>query len=187
MDEKDVLRQQVLALRAMLDPVEVIAAGRSLCHRLAAWDLFRMNDTVLGYLAFRNEISLQWLMEQHPEKVWALPRTLTRGRLFIHLYQPGRLERHRFGMLQPAADAPPVPLDQIDLVLVPGVAFDHEGGRLGFGGGYYDRLLPRLGALRVGVAHPACIVTRVPVSETDVRMDYLALPDGIYRIPTRQV
>jgi 5-formyltetrahydrofolate cyclo-ligase len=80
-----------------------------------------------------------------------------------------------------------VPLDQIDLVLVPGVAFDHEGGRLGFGGGYYDRLLPRLGALRVGVAHPACIVTRVPVSETDVRMDYLALPDGIYRIPTRQV
>jgi 5-formyltetrahydrofolate cyclo-ligase len=64
----------------------------------------------------------------------------------------------------------------LDLVLVPGVAFDRRGGRLGFGGGYYDRFLPTTPALRVGVTYDECLCDALPCGEHDQRMDWVLTP-----------
>ena len=177
--DKATLRHQLIAQRAALTPQEVRRASDAVCRHLAAWPPFQGAATVMAYLAFRNEVSLQPLIDDHPHKLWALPRTLPGGVLSICRYQPGRLVRHPFGMPEPAPDAPLVPLDLIDLVLVPGLAFDRFGGRLGFGGGCYDRLLPHLAAARVGVAHELDPYLVLPMDDHDCRMEWIVCPAGI--------
>jgi 5-formyltetrahydrofolate cyclo-ligase len=180
--DKHMARQELLAARAALSPEQVWADSALICQHLSDWPPFRQARTVLAYLAFGNEVSLEALLNGYPDKVWALPRTLRDGVLAVHRYQPGRLVRHRWGMLEPAADAPLVPLGEIDLALVPGVGFDQQGGRLGFGSGYYDRLLPRLTCLKVGIAHQISCLPLVPSDAHDCRMDWLARPEGLVRV-----
>ena len=77
------------------------------------------------------------------------------------------------GVPEPNADCPPVPIASIDWVLVPGVAFDAEGRRIGYGGGYYDRLLPLFErrATRVAGAFEVQLVDRVPAAPHDATVD----------------
>jgi len=178
--DKTILRKQLIAARMALNSGQAMAASQAVCAHLAEWPVFQQAQTVLAYLAFANEVSLQALIDAHPEKVWALPRTLSRGQLVIHRYVPGNLERHSWGMMQPSADAPLVPLESIDLVLAPGVGFDKQGGRLGFGGGYYDRLLPQLEAVCIGISYHETCRPAVPTDEHDCRMEWLAVPDGLH-------
>jgi len=84
--------------------------------------------------------------------------------------------------LEPAADLPVVDSAALNVVLVPGVAFDRRGGRLGFGGGYYDRLLPTTPALRVGVTYDECLADALPCDEHDQRMDWIVTPSETFAI-----
>jgi 5-formyltetrahydrofolate cyclo-ligase len=72
--------------------------------------------------------------------------------------------------------------DPLDVVLVPGVAFDRYGGRLGFGGGFYDRFLPTTPALRVGVTYDSCLMDELPCTQSDQRMDWIVTPGGLWQI-----
>jgi 5-formyltetrahydrofolate cyclo-ligase len=87
----------------------------------------------------------------------------------------------RFGVLEPAAGCPVLPLNQLDLVLVPGVAFDLSGGRLGRGMGFYDRLLAEVRGHKCGVAYDLQIVPSVPVERHDVRVDSILTPTRWHR------
>ena len=109
-----------------------------------------------------------------------LTRTPPEGGLTVHAFDAPR-ERHPYGFSQPAAGASEVPLDEVDVVLVPGLAFDRSGTRLGRGAGYYDELLARLppGALRVGVTPAALVVDRLPRADHDVPMTHLATEAGV--------
>ena len=182
MNNKAALRQQFCTLRERLPPEEVAVASAALCQRLAAWPTLQEAQTALTYLAFRNEPDLGLLFELLPHIRWAVPRIAGKC-LVVHPYDPTRLVRHRFGMLEPAADMPVVDPATLDVVLAPGVAFDRRGGRLGFGGGYYDRFLPTTPALRVGVTLEACLADELPCGEHDQRMDWIATPGEILKPP----
>ena len=184
MNEKAQLRLELLAARESLDPAALAAASSAVCRRLGAWPIFQNASVVMAYLAFRNELSLQALIDTHPEKIWALPRIDQDGRLAVHRYQAGQLVPHRWGVPEPSLNAPLVPLQEIDLVLVPGVGFDRQGGRLGYGGGYYDRLLCQFDAARVGIIHPSTLVDAIPCSEHDCQMDWIATPAGVFQTVT---
>jgi len=82
----------------------------------------------------------------------------------------------KFGIREPALSCPEVALNRLDLVLVPGVAFDTRGGRLGRGKGFYDRLLPAVNGLKCGVAFDEQIVDAVPVGPMDVRLNCILTP-----------
>lgn len=115
---------------------------------------------------------------------FALTRTPEHGReLTVHPLDSER-ETHRWGFSQPVADAAIVPDDDIAVVLVPGLAFDRRGGRLGFGAGYYDRLLSRLrpDTLLVAVSD-GFIVDEVPTEPHDVPMTHLATEAGVVALP----
>jgi 5-formyltetrahydrofolate cyclo-ligase len=178
--DKSQLRQQFGALREGLSAEKVDEASIALCQRLAGWTVLRDAQTVLTYLAFKNEIDLGLLFDLLPDLYWIVPRIENR-RLILHPYDPARLVRHRFGMLEPAADMPVVDPTTLDLALAPGVAFDRGGGRLGFGGGFYDRFLITTPALRVGVTYDECLATEaLPCGEHDQRMDWIATPSGVF-------
>ncbi len=93
-------------------------------------------------------------------------------------------ERHRYGFDQPRVDAPTVPDDEIGTVLVPGLAFDRMGGRLGHGQGWYDRWLAGLGAdvALVGIVTASRVVDHVPTAGHDIAMTHLATEAGVERI-----
>jgi len=135
----------------------------------------------MAYVAFRNELDLAALFEMLPSIEWVVPRVVGQ-RMVVHPYDPARLVRHRFGMLEPAADLPIVAPDTLDVVLVPGVAFDRQGGRMGFGGGFYDGFLPTTDALRVGITFDDCLVEAVPFDRHDQRMDWVITPTQVLRV-----
>ena len=91
------------------------------------------------------------------------------------------------GIPEPHADCPRVALASIDWVLVPGIAFDAEGRRVGYGGGYYDRLLPLLekGAARVAGAFELQIVERVPAAPHDTTVDAIVTERRTLEPPPR--
>jgi 5-formyltetrahydrofolate cyclo-ligase len=176
--DKPGLRRRFCSLREHLPPADVASLSDTLCQRLATWEPLQQATTVLTYLAFRNEPNLGLLLELLPDVHWAVPR-IEGKQLVLHPYDLTRLVRHRFGMLEPAAGLPVVDPAALDVVLVPGVAFDRRGGRLGFGGGFYDRFLPTTPALRVGVTYDECLAHVLPCAEHDQRMDWIATPNAL--------
>jgi 5-formyltetrahydrofolate cyclo-ligase len=188
--DKVKLRKQYKRIREALSPEEVRTGSEAVCVHLNGWQPFQQADTVLGFHAFRNEIDLGQLFEHWRDKQWLAPRVaegieLEPGQkpyLMLHPYDPNRLVRHRFGMLEPEAGLPIVAPSEVKLVLVPGVAFDRQGGRLGFGGGFYDRLLPLASeAIWVGVTYEQLILDVIPMEPWDRHVDWLVTPDGLHR------
>ncbi len=86
----------------------------------------------------------------------------------------------RYGLEEPQGGCPPIPLAGLDLVLVPGLAFTTDGGRLGRGGGFYDRLLAATGAVRMGAGLDEQIVPWLPLEPHDVDLDYILTPSATY-------
>ena len=160
-------------------------ASATICGRIATSEVLREAQLVLTYLAFRNEPDLSSLVEMFPAIRWVVPR-VDGDRLELHLLEPGRLVRHPFGMMEPSPDSPTVEPSALDIVLVPGVAFDRTGVRLGFGGGFYDRLLPRTSASRVGVALDCCVTDALPHEQHDQTMDWVVTPDQWFRGQLRE-
>ena len=151
---------------------------------LAVSDPWRRARSALVYVAFADEpdpIDPRWRAGDTPVPALATTRTVGPGEpLKLHAWvEP--FERHPFGFLQPRPDAPPVDPGAIDLVLVPGLAFDIHGARLGHGQGHYDRLLQRIPghAPRVGVTLDALVVERLPTEPHDVPMSHLLTPSGL--------
>lgn len=82
----------------------------------------------------------------------------------------------RFGIREPAGHCIEIPLDDLDLVLVPGVAFDLRGHRLGRGKGFYDRLLANFAGKKIGIAFEEQMVEAIPADKQDVRMNFVLTP-----------
>ncbi len=181
--EKQIFRAQYRALRDALSAEAVAAANARICKHLAAWPVFQSAQTIASYMAFGSEISLVPLMKQFDGKRWAIPRTLMKPEphLIFHPYDPAHLVQHRFGMLEPDTSLPVVEPCEFDLIFVPGVAFDREGRRLGYGGGFYDRFLPQVAAVKVGIVYAALIVEQVPHNALDQSVDFLACETGLVK------
>ncbi len=173
--DKIELRQTYCTIRENLSEAEVAARSAAVCERLAEMPVVTEAHTILAYMAFRNEVDLRPLFDLLPDTRWVLPR-IEGQRMTLHPYEPDRLVRHPYGMLEPRADAPSVEPDEIDVVLVPGVSFDARGGRLGFGGGFYDRFLVHTEATRIGVCYDCCLAEELPCAEHDKRMNWVVTP-----------
>jgi 5,10-methenyltetrahydrofolate synthetase len=141
-----------------------------------------LHGTVLSYLSMGNETDLASIQGLDRCRI-VVTRTPDDGPLSLHEYQPNVLEGHRLAFDQPPIDAPEVDLDDIDVVLVPGLAFDIHGNRLGRGKGYYDELLARLpiGVVRVGVTVDELLVDVLPTEIHDQRVGWIATESGVRR------
>ncbi|HSK90983.1 MAG TPA: 5-formyltetrahydrofolate cyclo-ligase [Euzebyales bacterium] len=179
-DRKAQIRRDVIAARDALDPAERAAASAVVRDRLAALEVVASAQTLLAFAAFGSEVDLDPLLE---DRIAAgvgvfLP--------FVERFSPPTLEIARVRDL--AGDLRPTRLgirepdpqrrrsarvDRLDVVIAPGVAFDALGRRIGYGSGFYDRLLPRLrpGTPVIAAAFAVQIVAAVPEAAHDVRVD----------------
>jgi 5-formyltetrahydrofolate cyclo-ligase len=180
-DAKRDLRARIVAARDALDPQTHRAGSAAIATRVAALPSFRDARCVLLTLAFRSEWDTRPLIDAAlaAGKTLALPRVNTSDRM-LELHAVRDVERETApgyrGIAEPHPALARIAPDAVDWVLVPGVAFDVEGGRLGYGGGYYDRLLALLPARapRVAGAFEAQVVAQVPSAHHDLVLDALA-------------
>ncbi len=149
---------------------ETPADSAAACAALDGWLLAHPTvRTVATYSPLPGEVDLADTIARHSEIRWVYPR-VSGDHLTFH---PGdSLQPGAFGILEPAAESPEVPLLEIDAFLCPGLAFDHRGGRLGRGRGFYDRLLAqaRPGAQFLGICHDFQLVADTFSESHDVRM-----------------
>jgi 5-formyltetrahydrofolate cyclo-ligase len=172
-------RQAMIAARDAMAPEARIAASAAITARIAALPSFMAARTLLLTLPFRSEWDTLPLVDLalRAGKTVAAPRVNRATRMLdLHaLADSARaLTPGAFGIPEPEAGADRVAPESVEWVLVPGVAFDRTGRRLGYGGGYYDRLLPLLGrATRAAGAFDLQLVDRVPWAPHDVCVDVI--------------
>lgn len=133
--------------------------------------------TIAVYSPLPGEIDLSQTLLAHPDRRWVFPRVADHDLTF---HTGGHLTPGAFGILEPAAGSPEVPVLEIDAFLCPGLAFDRRGGRLGRGRGFYDRLLARVrpDALKLGICHTFQIVADTFPEPHDIPMDGLIERSG---------
>jgi len=156
--------------------------SRQIVDGLFVWLAPRLPGTISAFLPMEGEVDLRPLMERLPGWRWVLPRVEPDHSLTFRDAATPR-ETHPFGMEQPAGSGPVVPIQEIDVLLVPGLAFDRQGRRLGNGAGNYDRTLSeaRRNTVSIGIAPEAHMVEFVPTEPFDVRVGWLATETGVVR------
>jgi 5-formyltetrahydrofolate cyclo-ligase len=185
-EAKQAMRTAIAAARDALDATWRARASASLVDRIAALDTFGRARTVLLTAPFRSEWNAAPLIVRAlaAGKLVALPRVDESSRMLelCSVVDPASdiVTGYR-GLPEPAPHCERVATAWIDWVLVPGIAFDRTGARLGYGGGYYDRLLPLLPsrATRVAGAFSAQVVDAVPSAPHDIRMDTVVTEAGV--------
>jgi 5-formyltetrahydrofolate cyclo-ligase len=170
------------ALRKRMREVGPLAPDVSarIVSGLFAWLSPRLPGTISAFLPMEGEVDLRPLFYRLPGWRWALPR-VEPDRSVTFRDQSVPRETHPFGMEQPVDSGPIIPIHEVDVLLVPGLAFDRLGGRLGNGAGHYDRILSlaRSDAISIGIAPALRLVEEVPVDAHDVRVGWLATEDGV--------
>lgn len=187
---KEILRKKTLAARTSPDLEEKSQLEVSLCHSLISNPLWKNARVIAAYMSLPEEIStlhlLKWAWLE--QKLVYLPRLTPGEKGKMDFYKCSgfnELKKGRFGLLEPAVEmdsGDSVP----DLVLVPGLAFDYHGNRLGYGGGYYDRFLtrkPQWQQVCYGVAFRRQIHAELPSEEHDVKMRGIFTDEGLIWIP----
>lgn len=185
---KEELRRLFLKRRATMDPEEVAAASAAVGRRVLALDDFLRAGTVMAYVDVRNEVQTGGLIRvalRRGQRV-ALPVPRPRSRSItaaLATTYPEGLVPGPYGIPVPSPDAEPVSPSDLDCVLVPGVAFDRDGFRLGYGGGYYDRFLAGLRdrVPVIGLAYAWQVVPRLPREPHDRPVDLVVTEEWVLR------
>jgi 5-formyltetrahydrofolate cyclo-ligase len=190
--EKRALRGRIRAALAAVPPERRTAAGRACAAHLRRMAEYGRAGTVMLFLSLPDEIDTAPLVAAAlaDGKQVGVPRVVagsSRRMDVVGLTAPDApLRRGALGIREPS-DGPLIDPAGLDLVVVPGLAFDNTGGRLGQGGGYYDRFLtgPASGAVRCGLGYAFQLVPTVPQHEHDAQMHFVLTEAGVLQVKRR--
>lgn len=174
------LREELMQRRKAIAPDQLELRGLRVQARFLATPYYERARTVALYAPIRGEVPTRDILTMaiREGKVICYPLSHVHGRVlsFRAITKESELEPGRLGVREPSSAAELVPLEEIELFAVPGLAFSRDGKRLGRGGGYYDATLraapPR--SRRIGLAFADQIVDSLPVDQEDVLMDLVA-------------
>lgn len=171
--EKAAVRAEMSAFR--IRPEERATASAAVCEWLRAREDWHAADTLLLYAPLPDELDVMPLMDAG--KRFCFPRYQA-DRVYAAAWvkDAAALVPGQFGILEPPPDAPEIPPDEVELVIVPGLAFGADCHRLGRGRGFYDRWLTVLGGRKIGVGFDHQLIDTVPRESHDVQLHGVATP-----------
>lgn len=183
---KQALRESMLAARRALAPAAVAEMSDAIQRHLLELDEFKSAGLVHAYVGAKaNEVRTERIIAETLRLGHRLAVPRVEGDHLVHhlIRGPSELHPSRFGLLEPDPAAPRVDPREIELVVVPGLAFDRSGARLGFGRGYYDRFLSQVSGVKAALLYTLQLVADVPAGARDVPVDLLVTELGVERCP----
>lgn len=184
-ENKAQLRHEILQIRRSMSAEDWRERSDRISSHLQASPRFQQAKTVLAYVSFRQEPDLSRLFAETSKegtKIWGFPRCVEKS-LIWHQWKPGELlQTGAYGIWEPHADLPKISPAQVDLILVPAVACDRRGYRLGYGGGYYDRMLSRpewQSIPTVGILFNFAFFNELPVEDWDRPLNAICTEEGL--------
>ncbi|MDI3480365.1 MAG: 5-formyltetrahydrofolate cyclo-ligase [Tepidanaerobacteraceae bacterium] len=184
MNNKKELRSTFLRARSKLAAEDVMEKSGKIMSRLFSLEEFHRANTIMFYVDAKNEVKTGDAITKTlaEGKRVAVPKVKKGfGLLAVEIKGLDDLLPGAFGIPEPPGDKGISP-EEIDLVVVPGVAFDKNGNRMGYGAGYYDSFLPKLRpeVKKIAVAFEMQVTDNLPTEEHDVKMDMLITENALY-------
>ncbi|WP_342597846.1 5-formyltetrahydrofolate cyclo-ligase [Cyanobacterium aponinum UTEX 3222] len=179
--EKKQLRKKYLQERLTLSPLQWQEKSKQICQHLSESLLISNSKIILSYLSFKQEPDLS-LLHHDKRKIWGLPRCQGNELIWHQFTSVNDLEIGKYGILEPSTHSPLIYPHQVDLILVPAVGCDRFGYRLGYGGGYYDRLFAQplwQNIVRMGIVFDFAYVDKLIKESWDKPLDYICTESGI--------
>ena len=169
METKKAIRKQIFAARKACTDQQVEDLSKIIAEKVAELPVFKNAERVLAYVDYNHEVMTRYIIEEawKTGKEVAVPKVVGNDMIFYKFLDFSQLEEGYFGIPEPARGET---VDWQDaLIIMPGVAFDRENHRVGYGGGYYDRFLEKHPQIqRVAVAFDFQMVEEVPTEPTDI-------------------
>lgn len=172
---RDSLRREMKSRRNNMSGSETEELSKIICQRLEKLQPLAQAEVIMGYSSIRNEVNLiPWLQKLKQQgRTILLPRVQENRLVAVELKDEEDMDQSSFGIREPRGE--PFDEDQVDVVLVPGLVFDVQGYRLGYGKGYYDRFLPIVGkhCFNCGVCYEYQVVDNVFPHSGDVPVHWI--------------
>lgn len=177
--DKQAIRLQMKARKTLLNEDEKLQAARRAFDLLETTAAFMLSEHILLYNSLPDELSTREFIDRWTDrKHFYLPR-VNGVNLDVLPYHRSHLHLGAFRIEEPTGDDL-TDVSILDLVIVPGVAYDRRGNRVGRGKGYYDRLLSTIDALTVGMGYDFQVVDEIEAEEHDIQVDYVITDAGIH-------
>ena len=169
-EQKKRLRKQIATEKKKYTKEERRAFSQAIWHHIEQLPSFQRSQVLLVYHSLPDEVYTHEFIEKWSGRKQILLPVVKGDQLVLRQYDKHNLASGVFGIQEPTG-TDFTDWEKIDFIIVPAVAYDRKGNRLGRGGGYYDRLLPQLKGFKVGVCYPFQRVESLPVEEFDQQVD----------------
>lgn len=181
--QKETQRRALLKARQKMPPRISQEKSASICQHLQAWDVFAKSKLTLVYCSFRGEPDLGILLQQ--QRSWGLPRCEGQQLKWHRWYptSPWTLRPGTYGITEPDPASPLVEPYNVDLILVPCLACDINGYRLGYGGGFYDRMLSDdtwKNKITIGIVYEYARLPQLPTEDWDIPLNGICTESGLF-------
>ena len=194
-ETKASIRKHLLRKRLQLTEKEVRSFSKRILNRLTKTDQFKKARTILLYSPIKNEVDPTPLFEKYAteatgttKKTFALIRVCKNNRIHIHkITDLNTLQTGRFNIKEPTSKHPKITRrEDLDLIITPGLAFDPNGHRIGYGKGYFDKLFKNLSTksakcAKVALAYDFQIIENIPADKHDQKVDLIITEKRIVR------
>ncbi len=185
METKKELRKRILNIRNSMSIENVEKNSSIIIDKIINTDIYKQSKVVFIYMDFNKEVMTSQLIKRmlSEKKRVVIPYTdkINTELIPSEITKQADLKLNSFGYYEPVSIMPVDP-EEIDLVIVPGVVFDKQLNRIGFGKGYYDKILIKLkpSAVKIAVAHEFQVFELIPTEEHDIKMDMIITEKSIW-------
>lgn len=181
--DKKILRQEILEKRNNIDLIKREEMDKKILNKFYETQYYKEAEKIFIYISYSSEINTKAIINKalkDNKKVY-VPRTefKTRHMDAVGITSLDDLSESTYGILEPSIEAPHIDPNELDLIVVPGVAFDRNGGRMGYGAGFYDRYLKKINKenmnkiVKLALAYELQMLDKVPMNEQDIPVDYI--------------
>ena len=167
--DKDELRKLMINKRKSIRNKKDLS--QEIVNKVINLDVYKKSRVIALYNSLKDEVDTSLLIEEAlKEKIVLLPRIINNKMIFVKIDSNTKYYKSNIGVIEPEGKAY---LESIDLIIVPGLSFDRNRNRLGFGMGYYDKYLTNRNIYKIGICFDEQIVDLVPHEKHDIKMDMI--------------
>lgn len=182
-NEKKILRKEILTKRNNIDIAEKEKMDKKILDRFYESKYYKEAKNIFIYISYESEIDTKDIINKafNDNKKIYVPRTEFKTRLMdaVEIKSLDNLVKSEYGILEPSVKEPHIDPNELDLIVVPGVAFDRDGGRMGYGAGFYDRYFKKISndnikrIVKLALAYDFQVLEEVPMNAQDIPVSYI--------------